>query len=894
MSDSKFFSKTKVHELKAELLDNRDTKNTRKLSALQKILANMTMGQDMSLLFNEVINCLSYNNIEMKRLVYLYLQHYAKQKPDLSIMVMNSLTKDIQDINPLVQVMALKTIPFIASDKTTNSFTDVLRKALQEKNPYVKKSAVMCVVKITHSLALSESDQDKEWVIREGLLDIVRSLVHDPSPAVMTCSLTAISQISEVVQDVKLEIDFVTASKIATALNDCIEWHQIQVLEYLLNFIPGTEEDALSISDKVANRLQHSNSGIVLATARLILYLSNWFKEVETKQIYVKKILSPMITLLNHFPEVQYVVLKNILLIIQQNPTFLSGSQYVKSFFVKYNDPIYVKLTKLEILVRIVDEESVPQVVTELKEYSQEVDIEFARKSVRSIGVCAMKVESMASKCINALVELAKTQISYIVQEVIVVMKDLFRTYPNKYEGLISQLCEHLSTIEEPEAKASMIWIVGQYSDRIENSLDVLQEFYNKWDEEPYIVKLAILIAIVKSFFYKSKIFEAILKDILKKCSESCENPDIRDRGLMYWRMISKNPKQAKSIVLKEKPAANIETADLDENLIMELIFYFGTLPSITTRTPKSKIKYKRKGKGYIGNEDNGPLQVNLASIEVDDREVLSPDGGFMVSPVDESNFLNKYNQYYDTNSNSPAKTSPSEYFLPQDNGPTITTTNDDSGEDDIDPRDISSTKSIRSVPSIRRDIWLTSDIGNGLSIEGYFTKQSSSLTANMSITNMTISPIQNFALFFDKNHFGLSPSVIPNANLPLGQTADFKFEIIINPAKVLKKDTYDNFNVLKAAISTNKGSTVFSIKVPLKYLTLVAPLQLNFEKFILEAKELATQGLPLIKSQFPIPVIKQTIPSFDESGLYIVNTNESNVCLHLLRELFCISMQCY
>ena len=34
-------------------------------------------------------------------------------------------------------------------------------------------------------------------------------------------------------------------------------------------------------------------------------------------------------------------------------------------------------------------------------------------------------------------------------------------------ENHISTLCENLDSLDEPEAKAAMIWIVGQYSDRM-------------------------------------------------------------------------------------------------------------------------------------------------------------------------------------------------------------------------------------------------------------------------------------------------------------------------------------------------------------------------------------------------------------------------------------------
>jgi len=34
-----------------------------------------------------------------------------------------------------------------------------------------------------------------------------------------------------------------------------------------------------------------------------------------------------------------------------------------------------------------------------------------------------------------------------------VVIKDIFRKYPNKYESIIATLCENLDTLDEPEAR---------------------------------------------------------------------------------------------------------------------------------------------------------------------------------------------------------------------------------------------------------------------------------------------------------------------------------------------------------------------------------------------------------------------------------------------------------
>jgi len=60
---------------------------------------------------------------------------------------------------------------------------------------------------------------------------------------------------------------------------------------------------------------------------------------------------------------------------------------------------------------------------------------------------------------VSTLLELIQTKLSYVMQEAIIVIKDIFRKYPNKYESIISTLCENLDSLDEPEARL----VVGIY-----------------------------------------------------------------------------------------------------------------------------------------------------------------------------------------------------------------------------------------------------------------------------------------------------------------------------------------------------------------------------------------------------------------------------------------------
>ncbi|KAK7518446.1 armadillo-type protein [Phyllosticta citriasiana] len=165
-------------------------------------------------------------------------------------------------------------------------------------------------------------------------------------------------------------------------------------------------------------------------------------------------------------------------------------------------------VTKLELIFMLATEKNINEVLTELREYATEIDVDFVRKSV-----------------------------SYIVQEATVVIRNIFRKYPNQYESIISTLCENLDSLDEPEAKAAMIWVIGQYADRIDNSDVLLDDFlYTFADERTKPTK-----------------GQELVPKVLKWATEETDNPDLRDRGYMYWRLLSSDQQLQESITAESE-----------------------------------------------------------------------------------------------------------------------------------------------------------------------------------------------------------------------------------------------------------------------------------------------------------------------------------------------------
>lgn len=93
----------------------------------------MTVGKDVSALFPDVANCMQTDNLELKKLVYLYLMNYAKSQPDMAIMAVNTFVKDCEDPNPLIRALAVRTMGCIRVDKVSILQAVIVQLALRRK-----------------------------------------------------------------------------------------------------------------------------------------------------------------------------------------------------------------------------------------------------------------------------------------------------------------------------------------------------------------------------------------------------------------------------------------------------------------------------------------------------------------------------------------------------------------------------------------------------------------------------------------------------------------------------------------------------------------------------------------------------------------------------------------
>lgn len=178
-------------ELK-EIQEDLDSKKTsKKIKAIRKVISYMNLGKNVSSLFFSVMRCLEINNIEIKKLVYLYIAQYSNELPEGAIMAINSFIRDVRDkSNSMVRAVAVRTMGCIRVKELNEYLIDPLKDVLNDDDSYVKRTALLTVPKMF--------DVTPDLIKKNGIIEIIKNVIEkEKNPVVFSAALSALKDISE-------------------------------------------------------------------------------------------------------------------------------------------------------------------------------------------------------------------------------------------------------------------------------------------------------------------------------------------------------------------------------------------------------------------------------------------------------------------------------------------------------------------------------------------------------------------------------------------------------------------------------------------------------------------------------------------------------------------------
>ena len=567
--DSVYFNSknTEIVQLEQEL---ESMKVPQQKEAMKEIIAGMTLGKDVSRLLPHVVNCMRTNDLELKKLIYLYIINYAKVKPGESILAVNSFLLDANDVeSPIIRALAIRTMGCIRVEEIVSYLCETLKNGLNDSDAYVKKTSCICVAKLYSTCP--------ELVKDNGLIEQLQNMLDDGNATVLSSAIAALSEISLLSGVEYLKLNSKILKKILMALNDANEWGQIYILDALMSYKKTKPHKSEMIIEAVVPLFNHINPAVIMSAIKVVLKFLDFIEDEKKVQNYSKKLSLCLISLMDSVPEMRYLLLRAMHCIIQKRH-YLFDKDF-KSFFIKAYEPIYVKFEKLDILYKLCDNSNYEMILNELSSYSVlEYDMELVQKAIKYIGLIGYKFENSMNICVDNLQHIFQYNQDFTIDQGVIVMRDLLRKYEKeeKPKQLLKIIDEKfIEKIRLPESKKAILYIIGEYCKKIKKSTEYINIFFNDFSTLNEIVQVQILNAGVKNFLKKSndKSAEELAIKILQKCVEESVNADVRDRGYFYWRLLETDPDLAKEMICCEKISFDsLEDQPMEQDLCEDVL----------------------------------------------------------------------------------------------------------------------------------------------------------------------------------------------------------------------------------------------------------------------------------------------------------------------------------
>uniref|UniRef100_A0A4W3K0V7 AP-3 complex subunit beta n=1 Tax=Callorhinchus milii TaxID=7868 RepID=A0A4W3K0V7_CALMI len=562
------------------------SKDSLKLEAMKRIVGMIAKGKNASELFPAVVKNVASKNIELKKLVYVYLVRYAEEQQDLALLSISTFQRALKDPNQLIRASALRVLSSIRVPIIVPIMMLSIKEAASDLSPYVRKTAAHAIQKL-YSL-------DPEQ--KEPLIEIIEKLLKDKSTLVAGSVVMAFEEVCPE----RIHLIHKNYRKLCNLLVDVEEWGQVVIINMLTRYArmqflsPWKEDESLEENGEKAfydsDEEQKKNSSgrkpymmdpdhrLLLRNTKPLLQSRNAAVVMGVAQLYwhlapkseVTIVAKSLVRLLRSHREVQYIVLQNIATItIQRKGLF---QPYLKSFYIRSTDPTQIKILKLEILTNLTSEINISTVLREFQTYVKSQDKQFAAATIQAIGRCATNISEVTDTCLNGLVYLLSNRDETVVAESVVVIKKLLQTQPAQHSEIIKHMAKLLDSITVPMARASILWLIGEYCERVPKiAPDVLRIMAKTFTNEEEIVKLQTLNLAAKLYLTNPKQTKLLTQYILNVAKYD-QNYDIRDRTRFIKQLIVPNEKSgalskyAKKIFLVQKPAPVLESPFKDRD----------------------------------------------------------------------------------------------------------------------------------------------------------------------------------------------------------------------------------------------------------------------------------------------------------------------------------------
>ncbi|KAL6933661.1 uncharacterized protein HGUI_02699 [Hanseniaspora guilliermondii] len=587
---------------------------TRK-DAVRRVVEQMNLGKDMSSLFPDIVKNMGINNddIELKKLIYLFIINYSLEKPEFMILVINSFLQDTLSDNPLIKCMALKTMCMLPIEMVLEYLEQPITDGLLSDNAYVRKTSVICLLKIyNYDLDLFEKllpvfkgmmyKEDNSMVIG----NILQFLMEMDSKKYLNITLT---------QYVNENIE-----KLVNILPECNEWSRVSVLNSLAIYdnqtLPLDPSSVYLLTNKVTPYLQHINPSIIMSALKVLFNFIDFIKDDSSVNIWEKLAMGIVSILNNPSFELQFILMRNLRIILSKLPTLYSYID-IKNFFLKMSDPIYLKYAKLEILDEVLNKNlrkvDVELVISEYKDYCNfEFNNEFIETVLNKLGDLLLLLDSEKDIHLKLnIIEFLTNDINYQNDAVMINLCKICNSYSRECQQLILTWClSNWESLLFDRSKAHFINYITVLRNDVTSFNSILSAFIENISDEGPETQLMTINALIKTENLSA------LKQVLDLDVYSLE---VKEMVTFYQRLFSNsNPSEALKFMNINQVSFNDADSLKDKIPANKLNYWFknlGYLSSVLYHESEEDIPPRAKILYYKNNDNKEKIKADLLTL---------------------------------------------------------------------------------------------------------------------------------------------------------------------------------------------------------------------------------------------------------------------------------------
>lgn len=527
------------------------------LSGMKCVMALVARGEDGSVYFADVIKNVTSSNGRVRALVLVYLQKYAEAEPDTALLAINSIQKMLGDKKPNSRAAAVRTLAGVKLPEIGLLLILCIKRAAADLAAVVRASAALAVHKA----------YEIDGINKKALFGMLGLLLSDDSVLVTGAALKVYAALKperekmpEKASWAPIHLNF---KRIIRLLREMDEWAAHSALAVLVDYarrflgrpyyelegeiqeLPdlGTGATALCADERriwslgflesspewvmnpdlsslvsAIQPLAYSTlSLLIISSVRLLLLIAPPEDAVPFFSVLVKLCSDPL-------PYVREVALSVVETVAAYVPRTFTN---YRRFLVFPEESSEMAARKMAILVSCADEKSASFVCRELQHYAEHYPVDIGRAAVRALGALSQNV--LADKILRwCLLQLASPETCRIWSDVLTVVRHILQEKSarhNQEENVLivktifrlAQLLFGEHSEMDEDAKSSIVWIIGEFSETAENKIgpDVLRRLLAAYSSQPEKVRLELLMLAAKSYLLERQQKERATRDLI-------------------------------------------------------------------------------------------------------------------------------------------------------------------------------------------------------------------------------------------------------------------------------------------------------------------------------------------------------------------------------------------